>query len=128
MDIDVLVYGVDEATDTLDDIRFRANNLDPVFRATVGDFHDIEAQAFGGSPDLVQSGALRDSLTGESADSFVEVTSDSLEVGTDIWYARFHKDRLMAPVTPAVKQKWGRQIGEYVAFGDLGAGMFEGLF
>src|SRR5687768_5844860 len=91
-----------------------AGDATPAFMGMADDFLDIEARQFaseGGNsggwaalapstvrrrgsahPILFESGRLQQSLTGTgAADAVRRITSDSLEVGTSVPYARYHQ-------------------------------------
>jgi hypothetical protein len=124
MNIKLDIHGAEGFINRLQGITDRANNLRSVFSEIADDFNRVERQAFGGSPDLIRTGAVRDALTSAEDDGSVrEIDLDAMVVGTDIWYAKFHRDELLKPISVTVQNDWIDMIGDFILRGRFGAGV-----
>lgn len=129
MQISIKTTGIDQVDALFRGISERSQNLQPVFSEISDDFNLVERKAFSGSPDLVRTGDLRDALTGGASDGAVrDIDLDRMEVGTDIWYAVFHRDRLLEPITSFVENKWVDQIRDFIMGGRIRGSLFGGFF
>lgn len=118
MNIVIETYGTETLISRFRGIEDRASNLRPVFSEIADDFNLVAERAFGGTPDLVRTGAVRDALTKPDVEGSVRTFDlDQMVAGTDIWYARFHRDRLEEPVSPTVERRWLDMIQDFIIGG-----------
>ncbi len=114
MQISLSVFGDEQISRDL--LRFGENAMDmtDAFQSLATDFYAMEARQFAtqggfgsggwaplapstrakkgtGSRILVDSGALKGSLTGPGSGSIRKITPDEMEVGTSISYAQYHQ-------------------------------------
>ena len=143
--------GANEVERLLSDLEERFGNLQPVFGSIIHDFWQVEAEQFesegglsGGwvelspayakwkaqhapdAPILVLSGRLRESLTGETDDTVLNVEDDTLEIGSRAPTAVLHQTgtskmpaRPPLVITDAVKDRWVKYVENYLMTGEI---------
>lgn len=124
----VLEIDEESASRMLGNVVERAGDLRVVFGDIVKEIEEGFEDAFGGTPDLVRTGDIRDALTsstaGSSAGAVRQVGLDELVRGTSVWYAVFHKERLLSAFGAGEGERWARMIGDFIVQGrGLGFGL-----
>lgn len=122
---EIIVTGDEDIMRYLSDVAGRAEyQMDRPLEQIADDVERLFAQAFGGSPDLIRSRELFNSLTSGYTDGAVrEVSHDRMVRGTKVWWARFHRERLMRPLaTIGIAVRWMRFLDSFIEHGSIGAG------
>lgn len=128
----IVLEGVklDVLTRLFDSMRRRSSDLSPVLGDIITDAEGIFKGVFSGDPDLIRTQALFDSLTRDDEQAVIEVDDDRAFRGTDVWYAAFHRDRLLGDFNEGTAHRWGAMIESYIVGGRVDAsraGMIFGL-
>lgn len=118
------VRGDERAADRLDGIAHRMQNAQPAFEDVARILEAGEQRHFDSLRGrYVRTGALRDSLTEESANGAIrEAHGDSLTFGTSIFYARFLRRKKKSAVLvlkPLERKQASQAIMDFVTGGDL---------
>lgn len=95
MTLEIQAFGFKEASTKLKKVSFRMRNARPAFELISELMEQSVERAFTKlRGKYVDTGALKDSLTQSTAnDAIREAHMDGLDFGTQVWYARFHKDK-----------------------------------
>lgn len=124
------IYGDDILADYFGEVAARVEfQVDRPMEQIADDVERLFAQAFGGTPDLIESRYLLNSLTEyPSEDGVRNIESDLMERGTRVWYARFHKGRLMADVeSKTTVMRWLDHLNNFIEHGTRASSMGLGL-
>lgn len=132
MDIVLDAFGFGEFTDAIENMAFRALHPNRAFDSIIGDFHRREERAFGGDPKLERTGTTKKSLTRSKykarvgtgrQGAVVRMSPDQLQMGTNVWYTRFHGDELLKPVATGrrVAEDWVLTLVQWIRTGEVPA-------
>ncbi|MEJ7783812.1 MAG: hypothetical protein WKF96_03345 [Solirubrobacteraceae bacterium] len=95
--------------DSLEQVAGRLRNAQPAFEDALDILERGEERHFARlRGQYVRSGALKQSLTGQSPASIREIQNDGAEFGTNLFYAQFQVKRRKAPEAGQVRKRNGK--------------------
>lgn len=113
--IDIESFGTERFGQALRDMVERASHPEPVLDAIADDFFRLVGGAFGGNPDLIRTRELLRSFAEQGHEGHVrKITRTGAAVGTEIWYARFHKEELLDELSPTDAARWVEMLEDYI--------------